>query len=335
MFRGGGGATFKGRRGSASGDLEHGGAWRPRAPAGGGAPLGSPGARRSSPSVSGPGAPRLSSAYRPSTAYSSLTSSLEPSPHDLLQGGRPHEATSWGEGSCPALACRWGHSFQPTLATPYHRLPYSAGGPRGALRYGDDALPASLTPSSCRLHPGASPPAPLVCPAGAPPGISGIRVRAARATRHAPRPAFKSLAVDGPVAYPTVSHKLYTPCPNGRRDVVNRLSHAGVGLVPFGGAIGGPGAASGGIPLGDSTTDSWVLCRRPTAASERPVSSRSTSGATPRRSSRSRMPSWMSAATMDATAWQGPQPQSAAWAPGCHWDTSANALTLPKVQPIS
>ena len=159
-------------------DLEHGGAWRPRAPA---APLGSPGARRSSPSVSGPGAPRLSSAYRPSTAYSSLTSNLEPSPHDLLQGGRPHEATSWGEGSCPALACRWGHSST-HACNPLSSLADSAGGPRGALRYGDDALPASLTPSSCRLHPGASPPAPLVCPAGAPPGISGIRVRAARAT---------------------------------------------------------------------------------------------------------------------------------------------------------
>ena len=103
----------------------------------------------------------------------------------------------------------------------------SADGPRGALRYGDGALPTSLTPPSCRLHPGASPPAPLVCPAGAPTGISGIRVRAARARCHAPRPAFKSLTVDGPVAYPTVSHKLYTPCPNGRRDVAKRLSHAG------------------------------------------------------------------------------------------------------------
>ena len=68
--------------------------------------------------------------------------------------------------------------------------------------------------------------APLVLPAGAPTGISGIRVRAARATRHSPGPAFKSLAVDGPVAYPTVGHRLYTPCPNGLRDVVNRLFHA-------------------------------------------------------------------------------------------------------------
>lgn len=86
-------------------------------------------------------------------------------------------------------------------------------------------------------------------------GISGIRVRAARATCHAPGPVFKSLAVDGHVAYPTVSHRIYTPCPNGRRDVAKRLSHAGLGLVPFGGALGGPGAASGGFPLGDSTTD--------------------------------------------------------------------------------
>ena len=125
----------------------------------------------------------------------------------------------------PVVATSFTTSFGPHL---HYITIESAGTPRGAFRYAArGARRAALTPSSCRLHPGASPPAPLVCPAGAPPGISGIRVRAARATRHAPGPAFKSLAVDGPVAYPTVSHKLYTPCPNGRRDVVNRLSHAG------------------------------------------------------------------------------------------------------------
>ena len=141
-----------------------------------------------------------------------------------------------------------------------------AGGPRGALRYAARRAPrAALTPSSCRLHPGASPPTPLVCPAGAPPGISGIRVRAARARCHAPRPVFKSLTVDGPVAYPTVIHKLYTPCPNGRRDVAKRLSHAGLGLVPCGGALGGPAAASGAThghtpsPKGAVRAFTWIV----------------------------------------------------------------------------
>ena len=51
-----------------------GGPWRPHVPAGGGAPPGSPGARRSSPWVSGPAVPGRSSCRTPSTAYFPSTS---------------------------------------------------------------------------------------------------------------------------------------------------------------------------------------------------------------------------------------------------------------------
>ena len=124
VFRGGGGG-FRGRRSTGAGHA--GGLWRPCVPAGDGAPPGSPGARRSSPLVNGPAAPGRSSAYRPSTPYPSLTSSLEPSPHDILQGDRPPPlGQSPGRGLLPGSDLPVGALVStPRLQPPFHRLPYS------------------------------------------------------------------------------------------------------------------------------------------------------------------------------------------------------------------